>query len=71
MTSRNLPPRTIMTLSDTRLVTFFNKMGDKIGEIDFSTDKIIFEGNMSSSAEVLFGFLRDILEPLYNKKNNE
>ncbi len=58
-----LPFGTVASISDLRIVTFYNKDGNKVGEIDFSTEKILFEGNVGDSANSFFALLRDIINP--------
>jgi len=63
-----LPKDTIFSISANRVISFYNKNGKIIGEVDYNSKKIIFEGKMHETAESLFNFLRDILGPLYKEK---
>ena len=63
-----LPKDMIFSVSGNRVVSFYNRNGKIIGEIDYNKTGIIFEGDMHSTAEALFNFVNDILEPLYKKK---
>jgi len=58
-----MPYGTIASVSEQRIITVYNKDGDKIGEIDFSGGKVIFEGSMDQSANSFFALLRDIINP--------
>ncbi len=58
-----LPFGTVASISELRIVTFFNKDGDKVGELDFSAEKIIFEGNAGDSANSFFALLKDVINP--------
>ena len=62
-----LPKDTLFSVSGNRVISFYNRNGKVIGEVDFNKKNIMFEGEMHKTAEVLFNFLRDILEPLYKK----
>ena len=60
--NKKLPDGTILSLSKYRVVTLYNDKGETIGEIDFSTDKIIFEGSVDDAANSLFLLLRHALD---------
>ena len=64
----NLPYGTVASVSDQRIVTLYNKEGKKVGEIDFSGDKVIFEGSMDQSANSFFALLRDIINPFLKEE---
>lgn len=63
-----LPEGTILSLSDARIVTVYNKVGIKVGEIDFSTDKILFEGAIDNTADRLFSFIKHIIDPYFKER---
>ena len=65
-----VPEGTILSLSELRVVTFYNKDGQKIGEIDFSTDKVLFEGAIDKTADRLFSFLKHIIDPYFKDRKN-
>ena len=65
-----VPEGTILSLSELRIVTFYNKAGQKIGEVDFSTDKILFEGAIDNTADRLFSFLKLIIDPYFKDRKN-
>ena len=52
-------------------ISFSN--GEKeVGKIDFSTGKMVFEGDMEESAKVFFDYLKDILiDPYLERKERE
>ena len=61
------PGKAMISISDDRVATIFNKRGNKVGIIDFSKDKVVFEGNMDTSAESLFSLLKFIIDPYFRK----
>ena len=65
-----VPEGTILSLSELRVVTFYNKDGQKIGEVDFSTDKVLFEGAIDKTADRLFSFLKHIIDPYFKDRKN-
>jgi len=61
-----LPEGTIMSLSNLRVITFYNNEQKQVGQIDFNGRKIVFEGDIHDSANSLFIFIRDIIDPFFN-----
>lgn len=58
-----LPYGTVASISERRIITFYNTDGSVVGEVDFSGDKILFEGSVSDSANSFFALLRDVINP--------
>ena len=65
-----VPEGTILSLSGLRIVTFYNKEGNIIGEVDFSTDRVLFEGSIDNTADRLFSFLKHIIDPYFKDRKN-
>ena len=65
---RDLPEGTILSLSKHRVVTIYNDNNKAIGEIDFSTDQLIFEGNVNTAADRLFSLLEFIIKPFFREE---
>ena len=61
--NRDLPEGTVLSLSKHRTITLYNDNGNIVGEIDFSADKVIFEGNVNTAADRLFSLLKFIIKP--------
>ena len=61
----HLPDGTILSLSKYRVITLYNDHGDIVGEIDFSTNKIILEGSVNDAANSLFLLLKNAIEPFF------
>lgn len=64
---KTLPEGTIASLSKDHIVTIYGRDGRVVGEIDFSGEAIIFEGNMDETADKLFSFLKKIIIPFFKK----
>ena len=58
-----LPEGTVLSLSKHRVITLYNDKGNTVGEIDFSANKVIFEGNVNKAADRLFSLLKFIIKP--------
>jgi len=67
--NRDLPEGTILSLSKHRVVTLYNDKGNTIGEIDFSADKVIFEGSVNKAADRLFSLLDYIIKPFTRERS--
>ena len=62
----NLPDKTVVSFSEDRKVTFYNKYGEIVGELDFSTDIVSFEGKIADSADSFFKMLQNAINPFFN-----
>jgi len=62
-----IPYGTIALVTDQRLIYFYNKAGKKVGELDFSTGQILFEGAMDESSNAFFSLLKDAINPFLTK----
>lgn len=59
-----LPEGTIFSISKFRVITLYNEAGEKIGEIDYSGKKILFDGRTDESADSLFKLLQQAVGPM-------
>jgi len=60
----NLPEGTLLSISKYRIITLYNESGEAIGEIDYSSKKILFDGNTDESADSLFKLLQQAVGPM-------
>lgn len=63
-----LPNGTVLSLTDERVVSLYDKEGYKTGEINFSEKHVTFSGHLDKSSETLFSLLKYIIDPFFKDK---
>lgn len=57
-----IPEGIVLSLSEDRIISLYNKDGGKTGEISFGEKNITFKGEIDKSADALFGLLKYVVD---------